>query len=345
MSDEKPKSLKKKIVYSVLALLVVGGLVSNLMESREAEKMAAEGGFENVQEFEAAKAKNIFTKAEYDDFIAERDRADKAAAEQGGFLNVDEYKKAQYVNMPTKALYDEYLVQQAELKLAEEKRKAEEAEKARLAKAAEEKRKAEEAEKARLAAIADEKRKAEEAENARLAAIADEKRKAEEAENARLAAIAEEKRKADEAEKVRLAALTPSLTMKCENQKGWLVYIMHLNKQATVIKPVENPVDGYHAVAENVTIKNYGNPEYWYSPEDLNKGFNITKTSYWRGFTQAKLDLRKTTLGKSKEPYFTIFSDVYNTFKKEWETSYSGKYICSNISLAAFNAVLLNNKK
>jgi len=160
-----------------------------------------------------------------------------------------------------------------------------------------------------------------------------------------LAAIADEKRKADEAEKVRLAALTPSLTMKCENQKGWLVYIMHLNTQATVIKPVENPVDGYRAVAENVTIKNYGKPEYWYSPEDLNKGFNITKTSYWRGFTQAKLDLRETILGKSKEPRFTIFSDVYNTFKKEWETSYSGKYICSNISLAAFNAVLLNNKK
>ena len=141
MSDEKPKSLKKKIVYSVLALLVVGGLVGNLMESREAEKMAAEGGFESVQEFEAAKAQNIFTKAEYDAYVAQRDKADKAAAEQGGFLNVDEYRKAQYVNMPTKALYDKYLEQQAELKIAEEKRKAEEAEKARLAAEAEEKQK------------------------------------------------------------------------------------------------------------------------------------------------------------------------------------------------------------
>ena len=147
------------------------------MESREAEKMAAEGGFESVQEFEAAKAQNIFTKAEYDAYVAQRDEADKAAAEQGGFLNVDEYRKAQYVNMPTKALYDKYLEQQAELKIAEEKRKAEEAEKARLAAEAEEKRKAEEAEKARLAAEAEEKRKAEEAEKARLAAEAEEKQK------------------------------------------------------------------------------------------------------------------------------------------------------------------------
>ena len=324
MSDEKPKSLKKKIVYSVLALLVVGGLVSNLMESREAEKMAAEGGFENVREFEAAKAKNIFTKAEYDDFIAERDRADKAAAEQGGFLNVDEYKKAQYVNMPTKALYDEYLVQQAELKLAEEKRKAEEAEKARLAKAAEEKRKAEEAEKARLAAIAEEKRKAEEAENARLAAIA------------------EEKRKAEEAEKARLASITPTLTMKCENRKGWLIYIMHLNNAATIIKPVENPVDGYSAIAENVEITTYGKPEYWYSSEDMNKGFNISKGSYWRGFSQAKLDLRETLLGKRVEPSFGISSETYNSFEKKWEKKSSGgTYTCSDISPNTFNSVLL----
>ena len=179
MTDKKPKSPKKKIIYTALGVLVVVGLLSNLMESRETEKMASEGGFESVREFEAAKANNIFTKAEYDVFIAERDRADKAAAVDGGFLSVDEYKKAQYVNMPTKVLYDRYLEQQAELKLAEEKRKAEEAETARLAKAAEEKRKAEEAEKARLAEAAEEKRKAEEAEAARLAEAAEEKRQTE----------------------------------------------------------------------------------------------------------------------------------------------------------------------
>lgn len=179
MTDKKPKSPKKKIIYTALGVLVVVGLLSNLMESRETEKMASEGGFESVREFEAAKANNIFTKAEYDVFIAERDRADKAAAVEGGFLSVDEYKKAQYVNMPTKVLYDRYLEQQAELKLAEEKRKAEEAETARLAKAAEEKRKAEEAEKARLAEAAEEKRKAEEAEAARLAEAAEEKRQTE----------------------------------------------------------------------------------------------------------------------------------------------------------------------
>ena len=271
MSDEKPKSLKKKIVYSVLALLVVSGLVGNLMESREAEKMAAEGGFESVQEFEAAKAQNIFTKAEYDAYVAQRDKADKAAAEQGGFLNVDEYRKAQYVNMPTKALYDKYLEQQAELK------------------------------------------------------------------------IAEEKRKADEAEKERLAALTPSLTMKCENQKGWQVYIMHLNNFATIIRPVQNPVDGYSAVAENVEIINHGEPQqYWYNPEDMNKGFNITKTSYWRGYDLAKLDLRETSLGRSQEPGFRIFDKYYNISKKEWETNSSGgQYTCSYITLTAFNSVLL----
>jgi len=197
MTDKKPKSPKKKIIYTALGVLVVVGLLSNLMESRETEKMASEGGFESVREFEAAKANNIFTKAEYDVFIAERDRADKAAAVDGGFLSVDEYKKAQYVNMPTKVLYDRYLEQQAELKLAEEKRKAEEAETARLAKAAEEKRKAEEAEKARLAEAAEEKRKAEEAEAARLAEAAEEKRKAEEAEAARLAEAAEEKRQTE----------------------------------------------------------------------------------------------------------------------------------------------------
>ena len=90
-------------------------------------------------------------------------------AETAGFLSVDEYKKAQAVEMPTKALYDKYLEQQAELKIAEEKRKADEAEAARLAAAAEEKRKADEAEAARLAAAAEEKRKADELAEKRLA--------------------------------------------------------------------------------------------------------------------------------------------------------------------------------
>ena len=335
MTDKKPKSPKKKILYTALGVLVVMGLMGNLMESRETEKMASEGGFESVREFEAAKANNIFTKAEYDVFVAERDRADKAAAVEGGFLSVDEYKKAQYVNMPTKALYDKYLEQQAELKLAEEKRKAEEAEKARLAKAAEEKRKADEAEAARLAKAEEEKRKAEE-----------EKRKTEEAEKARLAAIAEENRKADEAEKARLAALVPSLTMKCENRKGWLVYIMHLNNSATIIKPVQNAVDGYSAVAENVEITNYGKPEYWYSPEGMNKGFNIDKyDAYFRGFSQAKLDLRTTILGKQVQPSFGISSETYNSFEKKWESrSTGGEYTCSDISLTAFNSVLLKYK-
>ena len=141
MTDKKPKSLKKKIIYSAVAVLCIVALVNTFIENRETEKMATKGGFESVQEFEAAKAKNIFTKAEYDAYVAQRDKADKDAAAQGGFLSVDEYKKAQYVDMPTKELYDRYLEQQAELRIAEEKRKAEEAEKARLAAIAEEKQK------------------------------------------------------------------------------------------------------------------------------------------------------------------------------------------------------------
>jgi hypothetical protein len=323
-------------------LLVVVALVNTFIENREAEKMATKGGFESVQEFKSAQRENISTKLEYDAYIQKKDKAEKDAAAQGGFLSVDEYKKAQSVKMPTKALYDKYLEQQAELKIAEEKRKAEEAEKARLAAEAEEKRKADEAEKERLAAIAEEKRKADEAEKERLAAIAEEKRKADEAEKERLAAIAEEKRKADEAEKVRLAALTPSLTMKCENQKGWQVYIMHLNNFATIIKPVQNPVDGYSAIAENVEITNYGKPEYWYNPEDMNKGFNIKNSSYFRGFSQAKLDLRETLLGKRVEPSFGISAETYNSFEKKWEKrSSGGQYTCSEITLTAFNSVLL----
>ena len=342
MAEKKPKSLKKKIIYSAVAVLCIVGLGNAFIENRKLENLAADRGFESVQEFKAAQREDISTKSEYDAYLQKKDKADSEAAAQGGFLSVDEYKKAQYVNMPTKALYDKYLEQQAELKLAEEKRKAEEAEKARLAKAAEEKRKAEEAEKARLAAIAEEKRKAEEAENARLAAIAEEKRKAEEAEKARLAAIAEEKRKAEEAEKARLASITPTLTMKCENRKGWLIYIMHLNNAATIIKPVENPVDGYSAIAENVEITTYGKPEYWYSSEDMNKGFNISKGSYWRGFSQAKLDLRETLLGKRVEPSFGISSETYNSFEKKWEKKSSGgTYTCSDISPNTFNSVLL----
>jgi flagellar biosynthesis GTPase FlhF len=107
-------------------------------------------------------------------------------AKAAGFLSVEEYEEAKSVEMPTKALYDAYLSQQAELKLNEEKRKAEQK---RLIAEAEEKRKVEEAEKAKLAAKAEEKRKVEEAEKAKLAAIAYNKRRAEEAENARLAEV------------------------------------------------------------------------------------------------------------------------------------------------------------
>ena len=191
MAEKKPKSLKKKIIYSAVAVLCIVGLGNAFIENRKVENLAAEGGFESLQEFKSAQRENISTKSEYDAYLQKKDKAEKKAAAQGGFLSVNEYRKAQSVKMPTKALYDKYIEQQAELKLADEKRKAEEAEKSRLAAIAEEKLKADEAENARLAAIAEEKRKADEVENARLAAISEEKRKADEAENARLAAIKE----------------------------------------------------------------------------------------------------------------------------------------------------------
>ena len=109
--------------------------------------------------------------------------------------------------------------------MAEEKKKAEEAEKARVA---EEKKKAEEAEKAR---VAEEKKKAEEAEKAR---VAEEKKKAEEAEKARVAEEkkkaeakkveerkkAEEKKKAEEAEKARIAKETAEKKEKAARQSA-----------------------------------------------------------------------------------------------------------------------------
>ena len=64
---------------------------------------------------------------EYDAFLKRQAEMDAKAAENGGFLSVDEYKKARAVSMPTKELYDKYLVQQAEIKLAEEKQNAEKA--------------------------------------------------------------------------------------------------------------------------------------------------------------------------------------------------------------------------
>jgi hypothetical protein len=51
-------------------------------------------------------------------------------AKAAGFLSVEEYEEAKSVEMPTKAFYDTYLEQQAEIKMAKEKLKAEKAEKA-----------------------------------------------------------------------------------------------------------------------------------------------------------------------------------------------------------------------
>ena len=170
MTEKKPKSRKKKIIYSALAAFFAFAAINNFIEDREDKKMATQGGFENVQEYELAKRENIFTKSEYDKFIQEKLAAEKKAATQGGFLSVDEYKKAKSVNMPTKDLYDNYLEQQAQIRISEEKRKAAEAE---------EKRKAAEAEEKRKLAEAEEKRKAAEAKKESGTATQEKKSKAE----------------------------------------------------------------------------------------------------------------------------------------------------------------------
>ena len=161
MTEKKPKSRKKKIIYSALAAFFAFAAINNFIEDREDKKMATQGGFENVQEYELAKRENIFTKSEYDKFIQEKLAAEKKAATQGGFLSVDEYKKAQSVNMPTKDLYDNYLEQQAQIRISEEKRKAAEAEEKRKLAEAEEKRKAAEAKKESGTATQEKKSKAE----------------------------------------------------------------------------------------------------------------------------------------------------------------------------------------
>ena len=142
--------------FSLIILVALWFQGQKMKENRERiEDLAKSSGFDSVYQYEAALEQGYRSKSEYDAYIQKKDKAEKDAAAQGGFLSVDEYKKAQYVNMPTKALYDKYLQQQAELKLAEGKRKAEEAEKARLAVAAEENRKDEEAEGAASAAEAE----------------------------------------------------------------------------------------------------------------------------------------------------------------------------------------------
>jgi uncharacterized protein len=171
-----------------------------------------------------------------------------------------------------------------------------------------------------------------------------EQRKADEVEKTLTAAAVEEKRKVDnldKAEKSRISPLAPSLTMKCENQQGWEIYIMHLNNVATVIKPVKNPISSYNPVAQNVKILNYGKPEFWYDVKDLNRGFNNITSSTYRGITNAKLDLRKEILGRKNDPEFGLFSETFLYGK--WETL-GGTYKCFDMSPIDFNAVLLKNK-
>ena len=122
------KKFLKRALITIAAgfagLLTLGAILSS--QDKEAAEQA---GFDSVEEFRLAKKENIETKAEYDAFVQRQAEIDAKAAKDGGFLSVDEYKRASAVDMPTKELYDEYLEQ----KIAEEKRKAEDAEAERVA--------------------------------------------------------------------------------------------------------------------------------------------------------------------------------------------------------------------
>lgn len=219
-------------------------------------------------------------------------------AKAAGFLSVEEYEKAKSVEIPTKALYDTYLEQQAEIKVAEEKRKAEEAkkaEKARLVAIAEEKLKADEAENARLA---EEKRKAEEAENARLAAIAEENRKAE---NARLAAKAKEKLKAEKAEKANLAKIETVLV--CQSPKHLSDYsvIALYSKTANVISfssggLFEQGTRFSAPMSKSISSIEISHPHY-------DKGYRISRQNL-------TLVSRRTVTGVTSTPF--VLSDYYD---------------------------------
>ena len=124
---------------------------------------------------------------------------------------------------------------------------------------AEEKRQAEEAEKAR---IAEEKRQAEEAEEARKA---EEKRQAEEAEKARLA---EEKRQAEEAEEERKAdaAARAKASLQLTNDSAMLTYEAGNHEISFTLK---SPYEGLKVTAEAnqdwITIDDVGNKKIYYS--------------------------------------------------------------------------------
>ena len=120
-----------KITFIVIIVGFAGLLTLGAITSSQQKEAAEQGGFDSVAEYKKAKTENISTKEEYEVFLKRQAEIDAKAAENGGFLSIDEYKEAKAVSMPTKELYDEYLVQKAELKLAEEKRQAEEAIKAK----------------------------------------------------------------------------------------------------------------------------------------------------------------------------------------------------------------------
>ena len=113
--------LKERPKTSIFIALILVLTINNSIDQSKLKTLAEAGGFDSVSEYGVANRLGYTTKAEYSSFLdAERER-ERAAMKAGGFIDADEYNAAIRAGMPTKELYDKYVIQQASLKLAEDK--------------------------------------------------------------------------------------------------------------------------------------------------------------------------------------------------------------------------------
>ena len=106
-----------------------------------------------------------------------------------------------------------------------------------------------------------------------------------------------------------------TLSVKCENRKGWIVLIKHVDDEAVLIKPVENPIDGYNPVASGVDFKET-DVGFWYDGKQLTRKWGVKSGEYFRGYESAKYDKRSSD--------FTISSLTRASRTEEWQARASG---------------------
>ena len=154
---------------------------------------------------------------------------------------------------------------------------------------------------------------------------------------ARLAAedAAEEARLA--AEEARLAALTPTLNVECTNNKGWKAYLQHLDGFATIVRPVDNPAEGYNPIASRITIVTDNNIGFWYDGKEITKQLNVDYIGF-RGYSSSKFDKRRNT--------FSMTVEEYNGFKKKVEGRLAGGiFNCKPTTREAFDRIVASLTK